>query len=206
MATVLIVSRTQMANGVCVGGINEKTGELIRLHNDKGGNLKSDAPYMIGERWELKVERAWNSRPIPHVEDMQTSPKHRIENIGINGIVNFVKTHDLGNRLTNGELSKTFERCLHLEGGKNYINRNKIPSFSTQFWITDKDLLYCHDEKWNKHYYYYDEIRLKFVGYQTIVDKIPAGTLIRLSLANWWDDGSGEDRCYLQLSGWYLEI
>lgn len=32
MATVLIVSRTQMANGICVGGINEDTGELIRLH------------------------------------------------------------------------------------------------------------------------------------------------------------------------------
>lgn len=35
MATVLIVSRTQMANGICVGGINEDTGELIRLHNEK---------------------------------------------------------------------------------------------------------------------------------------------------------------------------
>ena len=50
MATVLIVSRTQMANGICVGGINEDTGELIRLHNEKGGNFKSDAPYMVGER------------------------------------------------------------------------------------------------------------------------------------------------------------
>lgn len=55
MATVLIVSRTQMANGICVGGINEDTGELIRLHNEKGGNLKSDAPYMVGERWNLRI-------------------------------------------------------------------------------------------------------------------------------------------------------
>ena len=31
MTTVLIVSKTKMANGVCVGGINEYTGELIRL-------------------------------------------------------------------------------------------------------------------------------------------------------------------------------
>lgn len=44
MTTVLIVSKTKMANGVCVGGINEYTGELIRLHNERGGNLKEDAP------------------------------------------------------------------------------------------------------------------------------------------------------------------
>ena len=44
---------------------------------------------------------------------------------------------------------------------------------------------------WGKHYYFYDNVRLKFVGYQTIVDKIPSGTIIRLSLANWWDDGCG---------------
>ena len=129
MATVLIVSRTQMANGICVGGINEDTGELIRLHNEKGGNLKSDAPYMLGERWNLNIERAWNSRPIPHVEDMQTSPVSMIENIGLKGVAEFVKTQDLGNKFTYGELAETFEGCLHLEGTKNYINRNKIPSF-----------------------------------------------------------------------------
>lgn len=202
MATVFIVSRTQMANGICVGGINEDTGELIRLHNEKGGNLKSDAPYMVGERWNLNIEKAWNSRPIPHVEDMQTSPVSMIENIGLKGVAEFVKTQDLGNRFTNGELAETFEGCLHLEGTKNYINRNKIPSFSTQFWVADKDL--HHKEMWGKHYYFYDNVRLKFVGYQNIVDKIPSGTIIRLSLANWWDDGCGEERCYLQLSGWYL--
>lgn len=47
--------------------------------------------------------------------------------------------------------------------------------------------------------------KLKFVGFQTIIPYIPKGTIIRLSLANWWNgDGSGEDRCYLQLSGWYM--
>lgn len=48
----------------------------------------------------------------------------------------------------------------------------------------------------------YGNIRLKFVGFQEHVSRIQAGTIIRLSLANWWD-GQGEDRCYLQLSGWY---
>lgn len=82
------------------------------------------------------------------------------------------------------------------------VNREDIPSFSTQFWIADSDLIYT--EQFGKHYYRYKQTRLKFVGFQEIVKRIPAGTIIRLSLANWWDgDGSGEDRCYLQLSGWY---
>ena len=201
MATVLIVSKTRMKQGVCIGGINEKTCELIRLHDENGANLKYDAPYNIGERWEMRVVRAWNSRPEPHVEDMQIVPIMRIENIGVQGIINFIKTHDLGNRLIKGSLNDTFQGCLHLDGTKNYIDSNNIPSFSTQFWIADKDLVYamCYD----KHYYY-NNIRLKFVGCQDVVKSIPAGTIIRLSLANWWDDGSGDVKCYLQLSGWYL--
>lgn len=73
---------------------------------------------MVGERWNLNIEKAWNSRPIPHVEDMQTSPVSMIENIGLKGVAEFVKTQDLGNRFTNGELAETFEGCLHLEGTK----------------------------------------------------------------------------------------
>lgn len=36
MAVVLIVSKTQMKSGVCVGGINEDTNEFIRIHNERG--------------------------------------------------------------------------------------------------------------------------------------------------------------------------
>lgn len=150
----------------------------------------------------LNIEKAWNARPLPHTEDMQTFPVSKIEDVGLKGVADFVKSHDLGNRFTKGELAETFEGCLHLEGSKNYINHDRIPSFSTQFWAVDKDL--CHKERWNKHFYFYNNVRLKFVGYQTILNVIPTGTIIRLSLANWWDDGCGEKRCYLQLSGWYL--
>lgn len=203
MATVLIVSKTQMSNGVCVGGINENTYELIRLHNEKGGNLSLDAPFEIGDRWEMVVETAWNVRPKPHIEDKQTTPIRKIDNIGINGIKNFIRSHNFNGRLTNGALENTFEHCLNLQGSRNFINKDNIPSFSTQFWISDCDLIYR--EIFGKHYYMYNGIRLKFVGFQPIIQRIPRGTIIRLSLANWWNgDGSGEDRCYLQLSGWYI--
>lgn len=201
---VLIVSKTRMSNGVCVGGIIEITGEFIRLHNEHGGNLQSDAPYEIGDRWLMKVEKAWNSRPIPHSEDKQVTPVQKIKNVGICGIIDYIKNHELGNRLIQGPLGNAFECCLNLSTSKNYINRSRIPSFSTQFWIAECDLV--HIERWNSHYYRYkDDIRIKYVGIQTPIDRIPKGAIIRLSLANWWDgDGSGEERCYLQLSGWYV--
>lgn len=202
MDTILIVSRTQMRNGVCVGGINERTGELVRIHNERGGNLPADAPYQIGDRWDMNVATAWNVRERPHVEDKQTSPIRKIDNVGIAGIIDFVKSHNLGSRLTVGDLSQAFEGCLVLQGTKNFVNHANTPSFSTQFWIADTDLI--HTESFDKHYFYYNRIRIKYVGYQPIVSRIPAGTIIRLSLANWWDgDGSGEERCYLQISGWY---
>ena len=203
MSTILIVSKTQMKNGVCVGGIDEGTCELIRLHNEHGGNLSFDTPYEIGDRWEMNIQAAWNARPKPHTEDKQTSPIRKIENVGIQGIIDFVQSHDWGLRLTAGALQHTFEGCMIMEGNKNYVSCPKVPSFSTQFWIADEDLI--HTIHLGYHYYKYKGTRIKFVGYQNHTERIPAGTIIRLSLANWWNgDGSGERRCYLQLSGWYI--
>lgn len=203
MATILIVSKTQMKKGVCVGGIDERTCELVRLHNERGGNLLFDAPYEIGDRWEMNIETAWNVRPVPHVEDKQSTSIRKINNVGIIGIIDFIKSHYFGSRLTKGSITNIFEGCVNFHGSKNFVNRQRIPSFSTQFWIADQDLI--HSIQFDRHYYIYNGIRLKYVGYQDHVAKIPAGTIIRLSLANWWDgDGSGEDRCFLQLSGWYI--
>lgn len=202
MATVLIVSKTQMANGVCVGGINEDTHELIRIHNDRGGNLPADAPYEIGDRWDMNVETAWNVRSAPHTEDKQTTSFAKIGNVGVQGIKDYVCQNAEMLRVARGSIANAFQGTLHLLGTKNYVNRANVPPYSTQFWIADKDL--THSVQFEKHYYYYDNVRIKFVGFQDPVNRIPAGTIIRLSLANWWDDGSGEERCYLQLSGWYL--
>lgn len=201
--TVLIVSKTQMRNGVCVGGISETTCELIRIHNEYGGNLPSDTPYEIGDRWEMEVKTAWNVRPKPHIEDKQTVPIRKLGNVGINGIIDFINQHNFGDRLTRGSIESAFEGCLKFQGTKNFIDEDATPFFSTQFWIPDKDLIYCNS--FGNDYYKYGSIRIKFVGLQDCIHCIPAGTIVRLSLANWWNgDGSGEDRCYLQLSGWYL--
>lgn len=203
MSVVLVVSRTQMANGICVGAIVENTGEFVRLHSEKGANLPIDAPYQIGDRWYVNLQTSWRVRPCPHVEDKDTIFLTMINNVGVDGVKQYINSHNLGTRLVRGNLCGAFEGCLKFEGTKNFINRNRVPNFSTQFWIADKDLVHC--VSFGKHYYLYGNIRIKFVGFQDCVDRIPVGTIVRLSLANWWNgDGSGEDRCYLQLSGWYL--
>lgn len=205
MAIVLIVSKTQMRNGICIGGIDESNCELIRLHDSHGANLKPDVPYEIGDRWEMSVEPAWNNRPLPHTEDKQTMPNRKVDNVGVQGIISYIQNHsvEFGDKLVRGSLDRTFVGCLKFFETRNFINRERVPNFSTQFWIADKDLVLCN--RFNKSYYVYGKVRIKFVGYQKLIERIPAGTIVRLSLANWWNgDGCGEDRCYLQLSGWYL--
>lgn len=203
MEDIIIVSKTQMRNGVCVGGIVKRTGELIRIHGERGQNLSFDAPYEIGDVWRMTVETAWNVRQPPHIEDKQTIAYSKLENIGVSGIISYINNHIGLFNIARGHIRNAFDGALNFIGNKNFINRNQIPTFSTQFWIPDKPLHYV--SSFEKTYYTYDNIRIKFVGYQDPVSIIPAGSIVRISLANWWDgDGSGEDRCYLQLSGWYL--
>lgn len=201
MSTVLIVSRTRMKNGVCVGGIDEATGEFIRLHNDKGGNLGNDAPYQIGERWNIRYESAWNRRPEPHVEDKQTTALERIEDVGISGIRDCLSSRNFGSRLTNGQLNQTFEGKLQFQGWKAFISKDDVCSYSTQFWVCDEDLLLSTN--FEKRNYRYRGTYIPYVGFQDAKQVIPKGTILRLSLANWWSPDGGPEKCYLQISGYY---
>ena len=204
MAEVLIVSKTKLKNGVCIGGINLNNGEFVRIHGAKGENLPSDAPYEIGDVWEMDIEKAWNCRPKPHIEDKQVTSSNRIGNVGDKGIFSYIHQIEssLGDKLTKGCLGDTFQGCLHLEAGKAFVEEDKVPDFSTQFWIPDEDLI-CRDV-YGSVFYTYRGSRIKFVGLQPPKDRILSGSIVRLSLANWWNgDSSGKNRCYLQLSGWY---
>lgn len=203
MTRILIVAKTRMKSGVCVGGINEENLELVRLHNAFGGNLSHNAPFEIGDRWEVDVQTAWNVRSAPHVEDKQTTPIKLIEKISISEIASFIRSNKFGERFVKGSLFNTFQNCLKKEGATTFICKNNIPQFSTQFWEIDSDLVYY--DQWDKDYYLYNGIKLKYVGFQPIEERIRKGTVVRLSLSNWWKkDEKTEERCYLQLSGWYF--
>lgn len=70
----------------------------------------------------MTIQPAWNTRPIPYVEDKQTTPIRKLGNIGINGVVNFIETHNFGAKLTRGDLHNAFEGYLNFQGSKNLGN------------------------------------------------------------------------------------
>ena len=94
--------------------------------------------------------------------------------------------------------------------GALYIaERTGIPPFSTTFWRPDQPLQRTDDSKRIRYRYPAPDggRTLTFVGFQEPIETISAGALVRVSLAHWWrpeDDHAGELRCYVQLSGWFL--
>jgi ATP-dependent DNA helicase RecQ len=76
------------------------------------------------------------------------------------------------------------------------------------FWVPDEPLeLDCNGKRLHYRYSVSEGVRtIVFVGFQEPLKTIPAGTLLRVSLAHWWrpvDNSEEEQRCYVQLSGWF---
>jgi ATP-dependent DNA helicase RecQ len=95
-------------------------------------------------------------------------------------------------------------------GGLYISQRSGLPRHSTAFWVPDQPLqLDCEDKRLHYRYPTNDGGRtLTFVGFQDPIPEIPAGTLLRISLAHWWhpkDRPDEELRCFVQLSGWFGE-
>ena len=85
-----------------------------------------------------------------------------------------------------------------------------MPPYSTLFWRPDQPL--TRDTEGRRIRYRYPTENggstFTFVGFQESLETIPAGTLLRVSLAHRWrpeDQPDAEERHYAQLSGWFLE-
>jgi len=203
---VVIISKTRMQHAICVGAmLGNGTG--IRLLDRNGYNQPFDTDYEIGEIWNVTfIER--QEKREPHNEDvLVTSAK--FTNKRINNLPNFfikklkVKIwRDTPNNLFDGKIRWT-------NSGSGYISaRTGIPEHSVGFFISSVDIKYN-----NRHYIFPSgnpfspEKKLAYVGCENSIEIIPAGTLIRVSMARWWkpEDIEIEERCYVQLSGWYLD-
>lgn len=197
---VLIVSRTRMKNGVCCGGINLQTGEFIRLHDHWGRNLTSEAPFHIGQVYNLDYRKALHTRPVPHVEDKEIMPGYQfVRELSSSDIISEI------DRLINvpyGGIDLIFEGKLRYSSYSTYISPEDIPDFSVCFWRPNAQLV--KSEFLGKTRYWFDKNIISYVGFQEPLNVIPERTLLRMSLANWWSpDDITEKRCYLQLSGWF---
>lgn len=203
---VIIVSKTHMHNNTCVGGILAN-GRFVRLLNSRGYNQPEDTSLQVLQVYRINFENRQHLTP-PHIEDILVSNftfKFSFRNE--EKMIDYI-TNRLDVNVWEGGPDILFNGCLQwTENGSGYISEHgDIPSNSVGFWKPDKDL--------NKRVFY-DKVRynypntngwrsLPFVGFADPVEIIPAGTLVRVSLARWWDrSGQTEKRCSLQLSGWY---
>lgn len=216
MSQVLIVSKTRMAHdNVCVGGVDIDTKKSVRLLDAQGYHESSqNCPYNIFDLWDMNYVNS-NQRPEPHIEDVNVSRRSRIGVLRYNlrtvdELVKLLKQSNIP--VFNGNLLDTFGGCLKTtQYGTLFINSDNIPQYSTCFWICDRKINRS-DFREKVRYNYNDGNRrwgynISYVGLSEAIDCIPAGSLIRLSLAHWWspEDSDEEERCYLQLSGWFLK-
>ena len=202
---VLIVSKTQMGgNTCCVGGLSLVDNKSVRLMRPGKRYQPNNTNYQIGQIWEIQFEKENKIKP-PHVENIIVKKEKFLSN------EHNIKDYLLKNIIPwRGDIKNIFDGLLKFtNSGKGYISHEiEIPRFSTGYWLPDKPLNYKFDEERKRVYYSYSFFyKIKYVGYEEPINTIPANALIRVSLATWWippDSPDMEERCYLQLSGWYL--
>ena len=200
---VVIVSKTHMSRSTCVGGILAN-GRFVRLLDINGFNQDSNTALEVGDVYTITFSERENIRR-PHVEDiLLTSKTYKFSFSSIERLVYYLTTK-LKVKIWKGSTEILFDGHLQwTSGGSGFISESGIlPENSVGFWMPDKDLIRKDYNDKVRYSYPITWRNISFVGFQNPIDKIPAGTLVRVSLARWWSPNEDEERCYLQLSGWY---
>ena len=202
---VTIVAKTRMGKGACIGGITADGRSVRLIAPDMTFNERFNLDYRIGETWEIEGNPPDELLP-PHTENIVVRRKRRVGQA--DDLISLIERHMMPctggpDTLYNGLTQN------HPSGPLFIAHRTGVPEFSTLFWRPDRPLTL--DTAGKRIRYRYptdgDGHTLTFVGFQEPVEVLPAGTLLRVSLAHWWrpeEYPEFEQRCYLQLSGWFL--
>ncbi|MCG9131798.1 DNA helicase RecQ [Candidatus Poribacteria bacterium] len=206
---VLIVAKTRMGGGACIGAITEK-GESVRLipfNADPHDGANKE--YEVGDIWEITAEPETSLIP-PHNENIVVHQKQRLHTT--KDTKDLVSAIELLMPPKTGDPRELYDGLLKITGsGSLYVSvGDDVPPYSTTFWRPDQSL--NRDTEGRRIRYRYPTqnggCTLTFVGFQEPLKIIPAGTLLRVSLAHRWkpkDQPDAEERYYAQLSGWFLE-
>jgi len=187
-----------------VGAIALEDGRSVRLidaHVDahEGGGMH----YAVGEVWEVDAAPAEHITP-PHTEDILVQSSRRIGKM--QNPVRFIEAHMppvVGGvtLLFDGKLQRASSGALYVAASSG------LPNFSTTFWRPDRSLRRIETSHRIRYVYpaEHGDVTFAFVGFQAPPPEIPAGALVRISLAHPWrpaDQPEEELRCYAQVSGW----
>lgn len=201
---VLIVAKTKLGKGACIGAMTQDGSSLRLVEEGEETHLGAGHEFEIGDVWEIDALFPEKLRP-PHVEDVVVRQKRRV------GIVKDVSMIIVDRMpVLEGPPEGLYDGCTRVTGmGSMYVSeRSGLPGFSTQIWRIDREILKMVVD--GKVYYSFTASdgstrRLSYVGFAPAEDRLPRGTLLRISLARWWrpaDAEEMENRCYVQLSGW----
>lgn len=193
-----------MGNGLCVGGVTNE-GVSVRLMPTNGYSHEPDAPYQVGDVWDVATRDEPNVRP-PHIEDVRlVAPGTQVDRLGDPAawIMNHVEPWT-------GSAATLFEGCVRRrdETGRAFVGDACIPPNSVGFWLPDRPLV-RHSFEHRDNYVYTDHEGARwsfsYAGTAPALRLIPAYQLIRVSLARWWaPDGTDQpEACYAQISGWF---
>ncbi len=204
MRKVLIVGRTRMGRGNqrCIGGIDISNGTPIRLFDSNANYFNQRTPYQTGEVWKMATTNPPRERlDPPHVEGRCIQEAKRIQVWGNDSVSRAIRVLCPP---WEGDVNCLFDGLLQRTGsGSSYISKyGGVPDHSTGFWINSR-ALEAKDGLSSSRRLVCGNFGFPFVGDEEMPVSIPAGSLIRVSLARWWspDNSDMEDRCYLQISG-----
>jgi hypothetical protein len=196
---VLIVARTRIRGGACVGGLVLNSGRSVRL-TEPGS--PSGIPFRVGELWDLDYLVPTDLTP-PHVEDViahQAVSAGRVRDLRAFLLERVCPLEGPPELLFEGLLQAT-------DTGSGYLSAETgVPHASVGFWLPDRPLARVTEGETVRFRYpsRYGVRSLTYVGFDPAPEVLRARTLLRVSLARWWRGPSGmeQPRCYLQLSGW----
>ncbi|HMT22204.1 MAG TPA: ATP-dependent DNA helicase RecQ, partial [Promineifilum sp.] len=171
---------------------------------DVAYNERFNLEYEVGDVWEIEVDLPAEILP-PHTENVVVRRKRRVGRADdLPDLIERCMPPRFGGReVLHDGLAKT------RPGGPLYVTqRTGVPAYSTMFWRPDRPLVRDTGRKRIRYRYPTDDggRTLTFTGFQEPPEVLPAGTLLRVSLAHWWrpEEAPEEElRCYVQLSGWF---
>lgn len=212
---VLIVSKTIAGEKYCVGGLDVVSKKPVRLLFEKPDGEHDMFPTEKAKEWGVDIGATFlmkyegRKSPIPpHVEDCFLRDINLSSKDLVPDLSGWLTKNLPQSMIWSGGLGSLFGGKLEFNKWKAFIEQYPGPNGSVGFWRPSRSLK-AQDDEGAVKYIFWDPLLdkpkyIKYVGVAPHEPTIAAGSLVRVSLARWWDNrGADPYRCYLQISGCY---
>jgi len=187
---------------VCVGGHDlDHDFRSLRLLTKAGMNLREEDDIAPGEVWELDYTDHAEPDP-PHVEDVLVSAAKRVETLSAEDVRSLILENE---KPWKGGPEELFDgTAAATPNGRVYVpGDGQLPTRSTGYWLPDDELI--KRISFQKAKFLYAGVseldEFTWAGMADSPARIPAGSLVRVSLARWFNPPSAPAGYYVQISG-----